>query len=66
MTREDKVKEIIEVASQIRLAVDEVENLIDQEVIQWAIDNKNQDDWALDILNLQKDMIACMKCIPSV
>lgn len=53
MTLEEKISAVIKAAEQIRDAIDDLSEVMDQEFLDWSVDNQLEDDWALEFVNLR-------------
>jgi len=63
-----KIKEIINEASNIRLSIDKLERLMDDEVMGWAESKQDEwpEEWALEIINLQASVKQYASNIPTL
>ena len=62
-----KIKEIIRESSDLRLTIDRLEKLMDDEVLGWAESKQDAwpDEWALHINNLRQAVIQYASNIPT-
>ena len=56
-----KIHEIRQAAAKITSGIDELKLLLNKELLEWAFDNQLEDDWALELVNIQKSIVKYAK-----
>lgn len=68
MNLKHKIREIIREANNIRISIDKLETLMDDEVMGWAECKQDEwpEEWALQIINLQNSVKHYATNIPTL
>lgn len=56
-----KIHEIRQAAAKIKSGIDELKLLLNKELLEWAFDNQLENDWALELVNIQKSIVKYAK-----